>query len=75
MNDLEILILPLPIPQFEADIWQCVLEKPRPWTDTEREYLRRNPGFAESLADWFRQTDSYPSNAKNLEYLKSLFDV
>lgn len=48
-----ILYLPCSTPEFERGIWEAVTEGPgRDWTDTEREYLRRNDGIRESLADW-----------------------
>lgn len=54
-NVLPLLILPCSTPEFERGIWEAVTEAPgRNWDDTEKEYLRRNDGIRESLADWAR---------------------
>lgn len=52
---LPILYLPCATPSFERGIWEAVTFAPgRDWDDTEKEYLRRNDGIRESLADWAR---------------------
>jgi len=48
-----ILILPCSTPEFERGLWAAVMEAPGcDWDETEKEYLRRNEGIRESLADW-----------------------
>lgn len=47
-----LLILPCSTPDFEAGIWSAVIDKERDWTDTEKEYLRRNHGIRESIMQW-----------------------
>jgi hypothetical protein len=68
-----ILYLPCSTSEVERHIWEAVLESPgRDWTDTEKEYLRRNDGICKSLADWARFmncTDAYWRQA-NLEFIK-----
>jgi hypothetical protein len=52
-QDVEpILILPCSTPDFEAGIWSAVIDTERDWTDTEREYLKRNDGIRESVMQW-----------------------
>lgn len=48
----DILILPCPTPDFEANIWGAVIDNKRDWDDTEKEYLIRNQGIRESLIQW-----------------------
>jgi hypothetical protein len=66
-----ILYLPTSTPDFEAGIWSAVIDSERDWTDTEREYLKRNEGIRESLMDWaiFNYSDGCWSEA-NLAFLR-----
>jgi hypothetical protein len=48
----DILILPCPTPDFEANIWGAVIDNKRDWDDTEKDYLIRNQGIRESLIQW-----------------------
>jgi hypothetical protein len=66
---LPILILPCSTPDFEAGIWSAVIDNERDWTDVEREYLRRNEGIRESLADWARFMGGGRWTDANLEFL------
>jgi hypothetical protein len=65
-----ILILPTSTPDFEAGIWSAVIDAERDWTDTEKEYLRRNDGIRESIIDWaiYNYSDGYFPDA-NLAFL------
>jgi hypothetical protein len=65
-----ILILTCATPNFEAGIWSAVIDTERDWTDTEKEYLRRNDGIRESLMDWaiYNYSDGCWTDA-NLEFL------
>ncbi|MBD2014327.1 hypothetical protein H6F96_10120 [Microcoleus sp. FACHB-53] len=49
---LPILYLPTSTPEFERGIWGAVIDQQRDWDETEQEYLRRNDGIRDSLADW-----------------------
>jgi hypothetical protein len=66
-----ILILPCSTPDFEAGIWSAVIDSERDWTDTEREYLRRNDGIRESIMQWaeFNYSDGCWTET-NLEFLR-----
>ncbi len=65
-----ILILPTSTPDFEAGIWGAVIDSKRDWDDTEKEYLRRNDGIRESLADWARFMGGGHWTEANLEFIK-----
>lgn len=69
---LPILYLPCSTPDFERGIWEAVLESPgRDWDETEKEYLRRNEGIRESLADWARFMNcAHCWSDANLEFLR-----
>jgi hypothetical protein len=68
---LPILYLPCATPEFEAGIWEAVIDNQRNWTDTEKEYLRRNDGIRESLMEWaeYNHSDGCWTEA-NLEFLR-----
>lgn len=69
---LPILYLPTSTPEFERGIWEAVMFAPgRDWEDVEKEYLRRNDGIRESLADWARfMNGSHCWTDANLEFLR-----
>ena len=66
-----ILILPWSTPNFEAGIWSAVIDKERDWTDTNKEYKRRNDGIRESIMLWaeYSYSDGTWTEA-NLELLR-----
>ena len=66
-----ILILLCSTPDFEAGIWSAVIDNERDWTDTEKEYLRRNDGIRESIMQWaeYNYSDGCWTEA-NLEFLR-----
>lgn len=66
---LPILILPTSTPDFEAGIWGAVIDKEHDWTDTEKEYLRRNDGIRESLMDWAKFMEGGTWTDANLEFI------
>ena len=68
---LPILYLPCATPDFEAGIWSAVIDNERDWTETEKEYLRRNEGIRESLMQWaeFNYSDGCWTEL-NLEFLR-----
>jgi hypothetical protein len=66
----KILILPCSTPDFEANIWSAVIDKERDWTDTEKEYLRRNQGLRESIIQWYSFMNGSDWTQANLEFLR-----
>lgn len=71
MNAEPILILPCSTPDFEAGIWSAVIDRVRNWSETEKEYLRRNQGIRESIMQWckFNYSDGCWTEP-NLEFLR-----
>jgi hypothetical protein len=65
-----ILILPCATPEFERGIWAAVIDSKRDWDDTEKEYLRRNDGIRESLADWARFMGGGTWTEANLDFIR-----
>jgi hypothetical protein len=71
-NDLEILILlPYTTPEFEARLWEAVMDQPRDWDETEKKYLAANQGIRESIMQWaiYNFSDGQWSE-RNLEFLR-----
>jgi hypothetical protein len=70
-----ILYLPCSTPEFEARLWEAVIDQPRDWDETEKEYLRRNQGIRESIIDWCRFMNQSSCTDANLEFLRPYWNV
>jgi hypothetical protein len=62
-------------PEFERGIWGAVIDQSRDWSETEKEYLRRNQGIRESIIDWCRFMNQSFCTDANLEFLRPYWNV